>query len=58
VRYLDDLRRVARPAIDAETGRGLEIVALLSDRWGYYRPDSGGKIVWATIDLNSPREAV
>ena len=45
-------------AIDAETGRGLETVALLSDRWGYYRPDSGGKIVWATIDLNSPREAV
>ena len=36
-------------AIDSETGRGLEIVALLSDRWGFYHPASGGKIVWAAL---------
>jgi hypothetical protein len=35
--------------IDAETGRGLEIVTLLSDRWGFYRPAGGGKVVWATL---------
>jgi hypothetical protein len=44
-------------AIDTETGRGLEIVSVLSDRWGFYRPDAGGKIVWATIDLNSPHQS-
>lgn len=36
-------------APDAEAGRGLQIVSLLSDRWGFYRPQSGGKIVWAAI---------
>jgi hypothetical protein len=42
-------------AIDAEGGRGLEIVSLLSDRWGFYHPDSGGKIVWAAIDVSTAR---
>jgi anti-sigma regulatory factor (Ser/Thr protein kinase) len=36
-------------AIDAETGRGLEIVTLLSDRWGFYHPAGGGKVVWAAL---------
>ncbi len=36
-------------AIDAETGRGLEIVSLLSDRWGFYHPVGGGKVVWAAL---------
>jgi Histidine kinase-like ATPase domain len=35
--------------IDAETGRGLEIVTLLSDRWGFYHPVDGGKVVWAAL---------
>lgn len=35
--------------IDAEGGRGLEIVALLSRQWGCYHPASGGKAVWATL---------
>jgi anti-sigma regulatory factor (Ser/Thr protein kinase) len=35
--------------IDAETGRGLEIVTLLSERWGFYRPAGGGKVVWAAL---------
>jgi anti-sigma regulatory factor (Ser/Thr protein kinase) len=36
-------------AIDSETGRGLEIVTLLSDRWGYYHPAEGGKVTWAAL---------
>ena len=45
---------VVRPhAIDAEAGRGLEIVALLSDRWGFCHPDTGGKIVWAALDIGT-----
>ena len=36
-------------AIDSSTGRGLEIVSLLSDRWGYYHPADGGKFVWAAL---------
>jgi anti-sigma regulatory factor (Ser/Thr protein kinase) len=40
-------------AIDAETGRGLEIVSILSDRWGFYRPRTGGKLVWAILELKT-----
>jgi anti-sigma regulatory factor (Ser/Thr protein kinase) len=36
-------------AIDSETGRGLDIVSLLSDRWGFYHPADGGKVVWAAL---------
>jgi anti-sigma regulatory factor (Ser/Thr protein kinase) len=43
-------------ALDAEAGRGLEIVSLLSDRWGFYRPRGGGKIVWAALDVRRPGE--
>jgi anti-sigma regulatory factor (Ser/Thr protein kinase) len=39
-------------ALDAETGRGLEIVSLLSDRWGFYRPRDGGKTVWAAVTVS------
>ena len=40
----------SRPhTIDAEAGRGLEIVTLLSDRWGFYHPVGGGKVVWAAL---------
>lgn len=38
-------------AIDAETGRGLEIVSLLSERWGFYHPVGGGKTVWAALEI-------
>lgn len=34
---------------DAEAGRGLTIVAALSDRWGTVAIE-GGKVVWAQID--------
>jgi anti-sigma regulatory factor (Ser/Thr protein kinase) len=39
--------------IDAESGRGLEIVSLLSDGWGFYHPDGGGKVVWAMLDITA-----
>ena len=39
-----------RQADGEETGgRGLELVAGLCDRWGWY-PDNGGKRVWCEID--------
>jgi anti-sigma regulatory factor (Ser/Thr protein kinase) len=43
------VRRVTTP--DAEHGRGLDIVAALSARWGYYHPAEypGGKCVWALM---------
>jgi anti-sigma regulatory factor (Ser/Thr protein kinase) len=47
----------ARPApadvpADAETGRGLIIVAALADEWGFY-PTPGGKAVYFTIAFPS-----
>jgi anti-sigma regulatory factor (Ser/Thr protein kinase) len=44
-------------APDAETGRGLQIVSLLSCRWGFYRPRGGGKTVWAAIGVNCANES-
>ncbi|WP_371498667.1 ATP-binding protein [Kitasatospora sp. NBC_00374] len=34
---------------EATNGRGLELVELLCDRWGWY-PDGSGKRVWCEID--------
>lgn len=40
----------ARPAlVEAESGRGLEIVGLLSSSWGV-REDADGKSVWALLE--------
>jgi hypothetical protein len=39
---------------DAEDGRGLVIVAALSQRWGYFRPTEGGKVVWAELRIPPP----
>ena len=45
---------VGRPhEIGAEAGRGLGIVSLLSDRWGFCHPDTGGKIVWAVLRIST-----
>ncbi|GAA2904198.1 ATP-binding protein [Streptosporangium fragile] len=41
------VRRTPDP--DDEGGRGLCLVDLLANGWGYYRPVSGGKIVWCTL---------
>ncbi|MFF4954595.1 ATP-binding protein [Streptomyces chattanoogensis] len=41
---------VVRPHDElAESGRGLHIVDLLSDSWGWTPPDRLGKTVWATL---------
>jgi anti-sigma regulatory factor (Ser/Thr protein kinase) len=36
---------------EAESGRGLFLVDMLSDRWGAYPTQGGGKIVWALVTL-------
>lgn len=41
---------VAKEAeLDAEGGRGLLLVQMLSARWNVYFPASGGKIVWCEV---------
>jgi hypothetical protein len=38
----------AQPGLDEESGRGLMLVGVLAERWGWDLPASGiGKIVWA-----------
>jgi anti-sigma regulatory factor (Ser/Thr protein kinase) len=37
----------ADPGADAESGRGLLLVEALSERWGHFGYDGGGKVVWA-----------
>jgi len=37
---------------DAESGRGLLLVEVISDRWNWYFPqDTGGKVVWAFLEM-------
>ena len=43
----DSLQLLAR-VVWLARGRGLEIVSLLSEAWGYY-PEYGGKVVWALL---------
>ncbi len=42
-----------RRSVDAMTGRGLSLVAALSDVWGVTQAAGGGKVVWA--ELGAPR---
>lgn len=37
------------PGDGGETGRGLQVVAALSDQWGCTAPDDQGKIMWALL---------
>lgn len=39
---------------DAEDGRGLTIVAALSQQWGYFHSIEGGKVVWAELLIPPP----
>jgi len=39
------------PDADAECGRGLTVVAALSDRWGWERTGHHRKVVWAELAL-------
>lgn len=44
------LPQLAETALDALGGRGLQIVAALSNNWGWYgRSDMAGKCVWSEI---------
>lgn len=36
---------------DDESGRGLQLVDAMSQRWGYYQPSAGGKVVWFELSL-------
>ncbi|HZU80799.1 MAG TPA: ATP-binding SpoIIE family protein phosphatase, partial [Acidimicrobiales bacterium] len=44
------LPRKLRPTLDDEHGRGLQVVALLAERWGA-RPTPTGKCVWCVFPL-------
>jgi anti-sigma regulatory factor (Ser/Thr protein kinase) len=51
----DSSRAMPAPAnapADAETGRGLIIVAALADEWGFY-PTPGGKAVYFTLSFKA-----
>ncbi len=45
----DQVPVVREPDHLAETGRGLHVIASLSDRWGWTAPGRNGKVVWATL---------
>ncbi|MGN6331208.1 MAG: SpoIIE family protein phosphatase [Motilibacteraceae bacterium] len=51
------LPRRMRAGSDDEHGRGLELVALLADRWGV-RPTARGKVVWVSFDLAALERAL
>jgi anti-sigma regulatory factor (Ser/Thr protein kinase) len=53
VEVFDNGRRMPHPRVaepDAESGRGLHLVAKIADRWGA-RPVHAGKVVWCEFDL-------
>jgi anti-sigma regulatory factor (Ser/Thr protein kinase) len=45
--------RQRSPKPTEATGRGLQIVDMLSTDWGYHRSPNGGKTVWFTLDLSA-----
>ena len=47
---------VQEPDYAAENGRGLHVVASLSDRWGWLPLGRGGKAVWAALDRPVPEQ--
>jgi anti-sigma regulatory factor (Ser/Thr protein kinase) len=46
------------PGHDAEGGRGLLLVAALGTRWAFYRPRTGGKVMWCSLPLPGTADAV
>ncbi len=45
--------RSSEPSSDEQEGRGLRIVAAVSDRWGVTQTEHGeGKVVWAELELS------
>jgi anti-sigma regulatory factor (Ser/Thr protein kinase) len=45
------------PGPEDATGRGLQIVALLSGAWGIQRSEGHGKTVWFTVTDHQPADA-
>jgi hypothetical protein len=43
---------------ESESGRGLVIVDMLSSEWGYRYPPSGGKVVFAILDIGDRADAL
>ncbi|MCX4699018.1 ATP-binding protein [Streptomyces sp. NBC_01373] len=41
-----------KPSLDEEGGRGLLLVEAMSKKWDIYRPQVGGKVVWAQLPLS------
>lgn len=38
--------------LEAESGRGLQLIEAVSDAWAWYpTPETGGKVIWALIGL-------
>jgi histidine kinase-like protein len=53
----DQVPVVREPDYLAETGRGLHVIASLSDRWGWTAPSRSGKVVWATFPATATATA-
>jgi histidine kinase-like protein len=43
------------PTEETESGRGLLLVESFSEQWGWYVPDTGGKVVWALVAQQTGR---
>ena len=43
-----------KPEHFGETGRGLQVIAALSDQWGYTVPTDMGKVGWAMFSTRQP----
>lgn len=49
---------LTKPGVGATSGRGILIVAAVSNRWGHHRAQGlAGKVVWAEVSLPSARES-
>lgn len=46
-----DVPTLKEPDLLAETGRGLHVVAAVSDAWGWTPADSSGKVVWTRFSV-------
>ncbi|KUO18440.1 serine/threonine protein kinase [Streptomyces dysideae] len=44
------------PDNNTEGGRGLMLICAMAKQWDVYRPQSGGKVVWAELELGKPAE--
>ena len=48
----------SEPTLEVESGRALFAVQSMSQRWNYYQPRSGGKVVWCELALPMSRNAL